>query len=208
MHPQFTQYLSPHTIIAFICQMPETNVGIYCIHTVFLKFIRSHLFHQTNAPTLLVEIYDNSFTGFFYHLHRLVQLLAAITTHGTEYIPRSTGRMYTHQHRFIGSPSTLKQGHMLQSVGLLTERNQAEMSMLCRHIHLYTFFYDRFLLQTVSYHIADRNQFQIKFICHFTQFGQTCHRTVFVHDLHKRAGRIETRQTTHINRSFGMTSTT
>ena len=81
------------------------------------------------------------------------------------------------------------------------------MSVLCRHIHLHAFLHDRFLLQAIGYHIADRNQFQIEFVRHFTQFGQTRHRAVFVHNLHERTGRIETGQAAHINRSFGMTGT-
>ena len=53
----------------------------------------------------------------------------------------------------------------------------------------------------------DRNQFQPVFVCHLTEFGQTCHCSVFTHDFHQGTCGVKSCQTSHINRSFCMSGT-
>ena len=96
---------------------------------------------------------------------------------------------------------------MFQTVRLLAERNQTEMTVVCRHIHFHSFFYNRLLLQTVGNQVTDGNQFQAKFICHSTQFGQTSHCTILIHYFHKGSRRIKSSQTCHINSSLRMSGT-
>ena len=191
VHSYLTKNLGTYTIITLVCQMSQANISFYSIHAFFLQFICFHFFHQTNAATFLIQIYNYPLTGFLYHLHCLMQLLATITAFGIEYITSGTRRMYTHQNRFIQFPSTLEQSYMLQTVRLLAERNQTEMTVVCRHIHFHSFFYNRLLLQTVGNQVTDGNQFQAKFICHSTQFGQTSHCTILIHYFHKGSRRIK-----------------
>ena len=60
---------------------------------------------------------------------------------------------------------------MLQTIGLLTERNQTKMSMLCHAYPTSTPFLIDSCLPSVA--IISRIEIeQIKFICHFTNSGR------------------------------------
>ena len=52
------------------------------------------------------------------------------------------------------------------------------------------------------------NQFQSMFICHLTEFGQTCHRTVIAHYFHQSTCRVKSGKACHIDGSFCMSGTT
>ena len=80
--------------------------------------------------------------------------------------------------------------------------------MFGRHIYLNTFFYNRFLFQTISNQIMNGNQFQSMFISHCTKFRQTCHCTVIAHYFHQSTCGVKSGKTCHVNGSFRMSGTT
>ena len=206
MYPQLTQYLSPHAIVALIGQMPLTEVGLHSVHALLLQLVSLYLVHQTYASALLNEIHHHALASLVYHLHRLVQLLSAVATLRAEDVARGTRRVHTHQHRFVFLPRALEQRDVLQTVRLLAERYQAEVAVGSRHAHLLTLLHHRFLLQSVSYQVVNRDQLHAPLVCHLAQLRQAGHRAIIVHDFHQRTSRIESSQTRQVYGSLRVPS--
>ena len=79
---------------------------------------------------------------------------------------------------------------MLQAVTLLTEGDQAEVTVVGRHVHLFAHLDERLFLQAVGDHILDADNLHVPFLGEFHELGQAGHRTVLVHDLHQGTGRV------------------
>ena len=92
--------------------------------------------------------------------------------------------MDTYQYGVVLLPFSLDECHVLQAVALLTERNQAKMAVVSRHIDLLAFFDDALLAQSVGYHILDGDDLQIVLLGKLHQLWQTGHRAVFIHDFY------------------------
>ena len=97
---------------------------------------------------------------------------------------------------------------MLQSVALLAEWNQAEVSVFSWHFNLVAHLNQRFLLQSVGYHILDADDLHVPLLGKLQQLGHTCHRAVFVHNLHQCSSGIESSHTAQIDGGFGMSAST
>lgn len=61
---EFTEYLSPYSIVAFVRVETKIYVCIHGVKSFFLEFISSNLVHKTYASTFLVEI-NNDALAFF-----------------------------------------------------------------------------------------------------------------------------------------------
>ena len=107
--------------------------------------------------------------------------------------------MYAHQNRFIGSPGTFDQSHVLQTVALLAESDVAEMSVLGRHIHFRSLFYHRFLFQAIGNQVADGDDFDAELVGHLLQLRHAGHSSVFVQNLNQGCGRLQSRQACQID---------
>ena len=114
--------------------------------------------------------------------------------------------MYADHDRLIFLPFALDECHVLKSVACLAERNQTEVSVFCRHIYLFAHLDERFLLESVLDHILDRDNLEIPFLCHLHQLWKACHGSIFVHDLHKGACRIESCHSAEVDGSLGMSA--
>ena len=137
-----------------------------------------------------------------------MQLIATVAAHRAKDITRRTRGVHTHQNRFLRGHVALDQGNVLQAIALLAERNQAEVPVEGRHIHLLALLHNRLLLQAVGDQVSDRNQLDIVLVSHLTQLRQASHCAIVIHNLHQCGGRVEARQTTHIHASLRMARTT
>ena len=97
---------------------------------------------------------------------------------------------------------------MFLSVALLTEGNDAEVSVFRRHVSLNTHLNQRLALQSVSNQVLDGDNLQLVLLGKDHQLGHTSHRAVIVHNLHQRTSRIETCQLTQVDGSLGMSTAT
>ena len=66
------------------------HIGVNGVHSTFLQLIGFDFVHQTDATSFLVHIYQHAFAFFFDHLHRQVQLFAALAAHRAEYVASGT----------------------------------------------------------------------------------------------------------------------
>ena len=76
-----TEDFGAYSVITFIGLMALAEVGIHCIHSVFLQLVSLHLFHQADTAAFLVQVNNGSLTFFLNHLECLVELFATITAH-------------------------------------------------------------------------------------------------------------------------------
>ena len=144
-----------HAIIALIGVISEMNVGIYGVESLFLEFIRRDFGHESDAASLLVEVKHESFAFFFDQLHRFVELFPAIAAAAPENVARHATTVHAHQDRFARLPRSFEKRHVVESVALLFERNQAEIAVIRRHFDFLPAFHERFVLQTVGNQVFD-----------------------------------------------------
>ena len=114
--------------------------------------------------------------------------------------------MYAHEDWLVILPFALDEGQMLQAVALLTEGDEAEMTVIRRHIYLFAHLNERLFLQSVGNHILDADQFQVPFPGKSDELRQTGHGAVFVHDLHEGSGRVETGHLTEVDGCLGVSA--
>ena len=87
-HSIRTQDFGSHAIVAFVSLESQAEVGIHRVHSFFLQFVGAHLVHQSDAASLLLQIYDYPFSFLLDHLHGLVQLGATVTACRAQDVPR------------------------------------------------------------------------------------------------------------------------
>ena len=162
------------------------QIGLHCVETALLQTIGSDFIHQPYTPAFLIHINNNTFSFGFDRLHGFMQLLPAIATHRPKNITRHTRGMNPNQYRFIGFPRSLYQSNMFQPIGKLTERNQPEMSVLRRHIHLVSTFYHRLLFQAISDQITYGDNLYTELFGYLSQLWQSSHCTVFIQNFDQR----------------------
>ena len=116
--------------------------------------------------------------------------------------------MYSYKYRLVFLPFALDECEVLQTVALLTEGDESEMSVFGRHVHLFANLDERLFLQTIGYHILDGDDFHVPLLCQLHELGQTGHCAVFIHYLHQCSCRIEVSHLTEVDGGFGMSATT
>ena len=94
--------------------------------------------------------------------------------------------MYAYEDRLVLVPFSLYESHVLQSCALLAERDKAEVSPFCWHVHFFSHLYNRFLLQAVGDEVLDGDDFHSPFLCLYLEVRHTSHCSVVVHDFHER----------------------
>ena len=156
----FSEDLSTHTIVAQVGVETEVNVGIDGVKPLLLQFVGGNLVHQSDASSFLNEIDHCTLALLLDELHGLVELFSAVATLTGKDVACGTTRVHAHQHGLVGFPFTLDKGDMLQSVALLTEGDDAEMSVSSGHVCFYTLLHKAFALQTVGDEVFNLDEFQ------------------------------------------------
>ena len=159
-------------------------VGINGIVALLLQFVSRNFVHQADTSTLLLHVNKHAATFFFYKLQSVMQLIATVATHASDDVARSARRVNAHQHRVVIRPFAFGKGKMFEPITDLPERRKLKMSVFGRHINGVSHFNKRFGFQPIGYHIFDADKLEIVLLRHFLQFGQACHRSIFVHYLH------------------------
>ena len=187
--------MSTYSVVAFVGLEAQFEVGVHRVETLILQFVGVDFVAQPDAAPLLIEVDDGAPAFAVDHLHRLVELLAAVAAVRAENVARGARRMHAHQHRFVFGPLPFRQGHMLHAVGFLAERCDLEFAPLRGQGHRHALFDDRLLAEAVGDQRGDRDDFQVEFFCGLQQLRQAGHRAVLVHDFDQRpAGRHDSRQ--------------
>ena len=219
------QDLCAHAVVALIGSEAEMDVCLHGIVALLLQFVGAYLVHQSDTPTLLVHIDDDTFARLVNHLHGAVQLLSALAAHGAEHIARHAGRVHAAEDGLALLPLAFHQRHMLQSVGHITERREHEVaigsgerdsvaamdkgrSLRCGGYFLRGLLSRggdcRTMLQAIGNKVFDSNDFQVVLARHLLQLRHARHRAVGVHDFDERRSGIEPRQTRQVDGCFGM----
>lgn len=206
-YTEVMQDARPHAVIPLVGLEAQLQVRFHRIQPFVLQLISLDFVEQPDASALLIQINDHPLTGFFDHLHRLMQLRPAIAATRSEDIPRRARRVHPHQNRLVFGPFALDEGHMFQPVAFLTIDDDIEIAPLGRQGSPRPPFDDRLLPETIGDQIGDRNDFQVVFFGDLQQLRQTGHRPVLVHNLDQRASQLHPRQTREIDHRLGMSGT-
>lgn len=151
-----------HAVVALVGFEAQFEVGVDGVEPLVLQLVGVDLVAESDAASLLIEIDDGAFALFFDHLHRTVQLLAAVAAIRTEDVARDARRVYAHQYGFVLRPLPFCQGRMLHAVRFLAERRNAEFAPLRRQGHRHTLLDNRLLFEAVSDQRSDRDDFQVE----------------------------------------------
>jgi len=80
MDAEMPEHLRAAAVVALVGLKPEVHVGIHGVHALFLQLVCGNFIHQSDASTFLLHVDNHTLTLFLDHLHRLVQLLAAVAS--------------------------------------------------------------------------------------------------------------------------------
>ena len=159
-HTECTQNLCPHAIIALIGVVSEVNIGVHGVKSLLLELIGGDFRHQTDAAALLVEVKHETFAFFIDQLHGLVELVATIATTAAKNVAGHATTVHSHEDRFARLPRSFEKRHVFETVALLSERNQVEIAVIGGHLHLFSALHERFLLESVSNQVLDRDNLE------------------------------------------------
>src|SRR5690349_7458624 len=95
---------------------------------------------------------------------------------------------------------------MFISSTFLAESHQFKISVFCWHLHANDLFNKCIGLKSILNKLLDRDKFQIAYLCDLSQFRQSRHRAILVHDLNEYTGWLEACKTGKINCGLGVTS--
>ena len=204
---QLADDAGPHAVVAFVGLEAQFEVGVHRVETLILQFVGVDFVAQPDAAPLLIEVDDGAPAFAVDHLHRLVELLAAVAAVRAEDVARGARRMHAHQHRIVFGPLPFRQGHMLHAVGFLAERCDLEFAPLRGQGHRHALFDDRLLAEAVGDQRGDRDDFQVEFFCGLQQLRQAGHRAVLVHNLDQRAGGLQSGQAGQVDGRLGVSRT-
>ena len=202
MDAEQSEDLCAHAIVSFVRVVAEMDVGIDGVVALLLEFIGSNLCHQPDASSLLVEIEDDALSLFVNHLHRFVELVAAVAAGRAEDVACDAGGVDTHQNRFVRFPRTFDEGNVFQTVALLAEGDEAEVTVTGRHIYFFTLFHEAFVLETIGDEVFDGQNAESLFFCKFLELRHACHGAVFVENLDETGGRLHARHASQVNGGF------
>ena len=137
-----------------------------------------------------------------------MKLFAAVATLAAKDVACSTTAVHAHQDGFFGCPAALDDGDVLQSVRLLAEGYDAEVSVLGGEVCLLTAFYQRFQLQSVGNEVLDGNDAHAMLGSHFAQLRHACHGAVRIQYLDEGCCGVHTGQAGQVDGRLRVSCTT
>ena len=165
------------------------------------------LIDQSDAPAFLAHIQQYTPAFFLDPAQSFRQLLATVTTQGTESIPGETFGMYPAQYRFAVSNVPFYKGNVMFSVDFIDITISLENPVFSGHFSLGHSFHQNLCPTTVSDQVGHSNHLQTMPHGKFFQLGCPHHGTVFPHNFTTQATFLEPGNTHQIDGSFGMSHT-
>ena len=165
------------------------------------------LIDQSDAPAFLTHIQQYTPAFFLNPAQSFRQLLATVTTQGTESIPGETFGMYPAQYRFAVSDVPFYKGNVMFSIDFVDITISLENPVFSRHFSLSHSFHQDLCPTTVSDQVGHSNHLQTMPYGKFFQFGCPHHGTVFPHNFTTQAAFFEPGNTHQVDGGFGMSHT-
>ena len=120
-----------------------------------------------------------------------MELFAAVATLTAEDVACHAARVHAHQHGFVFGPRAFVEDDVFQSVALLAEGNDMEVSVGCRHVGFYATLHERLLLEAIGDEVANADNLQIVLASHFLELWHTRHGAVLVEDFNQGSCRLK-----------------
>ena len=201
---QVRQDLGTDPVVARVHGQAQRQVRFHRVMALVLEGVGPELVGQSDAPSLLAHVQEHATAFVADALERLLKLVTAIASHGTENIPRETLGVHADEHVRLTVHVALDQGDVVVAGQLVLVQVGLEFPVPAgdgRGDHTL----DEFLAApAVLDQVLDRDDLQVVLVRDLDQPGQAGHGPVVVHDLAEHAGGIETGQLHHVDRGLGV----
>ena len=195
-HAEIHEDLGADSVITLIGRETQLVVGLNRVEPfIVLKRISSDLVLEPDAATFLTHVEQNPAALFVDHGEGLLQLLSAITSAGSECIPRQTFAMDAHEHRLVRIDIALHKRHVVDVVDVVFVDDATEGAAgHGGHICLGDTANQLFVGQAEFDEIFDRDDFEVMNLRVCREVVHPRHRSVVVHDLADHAGWFKARE--------------
>ena len=89
-----------------------------------------------------------------------MELVATIATTAAKNVAGHATTVHTHEDRFARLPRSFEKRHVFETIALLSERNQAEITVIGGHFHLFSALHECFVFESVSNQVLDRDNLE------------------------------------------------
>src|SRR5688572_11604186 len=204
LESEIQEDLRTDTVVAEIRLEAEPLVRLDGVRAFVLQLVRLELVEQADASPFLVEIDHDAAPLRLDHLHRRVELPAAVAAEGVEDVAREALRVHPHQHALTIGQVAVDQRHMLVVVDVVAIPDDLPRTMLRRQSRLSDAMHQTFVLQPVRHELRDRDERQAMVFRELLQLRSTRGGAVVIQDLTDHAGWVESRQARQVDRRLRM----
>lgn len=114
--------------------------------------------------------------------------------------------MDSHEDRFILIPFSLYEYGVFETGYFFTKWNQIKISICCRKLDTLALFDSAFSFEPIGDESLDRDDFESEFFSDNHEFRESCHRTIFIHDLDESSASLQSCKLHKIDGRFCMPS--
>jgi hypothetical protein len=205
LQPQVAQDLRPDAVVALVGLEAQLDVGLDGVQPRFLQLVGHDLAGQADAAPLLVEQVEEHAALFAAdHLHRPLQLLAAVAAQRAEGVAGQALRMDAHQDRLLAAQVALGQGDVGLLLDLVDEGLDGEVAPARRQARLRDHLHQGVGVHPVLDDLLDGDDGHRVFFGETDQVGHARHGAVFLHDLADHPGRLQAGDARQIDRGLGL----
>lgn len=112
--------------------------------------------------------------------------------------------MHADENRLVGIDLTQHQGHMIDMIDVVLEDDRLELAKPGWHVRDGRAMHELLGSQSIGNQIFDRDDLEIMFFCEDDEVWQSRHRPIVVHDFADHTRRTTARQTSQVDRAFGL----
>ena len=205
--PEIGEDLCADAIVAEIRCKAELDVRLNGIAPLILQSVGTHLICKSDAASLLPYVEDNALTLCLDAAHCRCELIAAVTAHRAERIPRQALRVHAHENIFLAAHIPLDNGEVTAFVERVLVGDQFEMPILAREVHLRNPMDKVLRMFAVLDEILDGDDVQPMLFRKRLQLGRAHHVAVIRHDLTTEPRREQPCHTREVGRRLGVSRT-
>ena len=162
------------------------------------------LVRQADAAALLAHVEDAPAALGGDHLHRSVQLLAAVAAGGAEDVAREALGVHADERRRVAGEVAHEEREVLEPVRARAVHPQAEAAVARGHVHLLDALDEGLVLRAEGDEVGDGAEEEPVLRGERLDVRQARHRAVLAHDLAAEADGLQAREAHEVDRRLGV----
>src|SRR5919109_1001400 len=132
LESEIEEDLRTNTVIAKVGLESEPFVRLDRVRASVLQLVRLELVQQTNAPSFLIEIHDDTAAALLNHRHRRVQLPPAIAAKRTKDVAGETLRVHANEDSFAALHVAIDERDVLTVVDIVAIADDSPLTVVGR----------------------------------------------------------------------------